>query len=138
VLPPSATFYMSNVIDDANDFMGPTGTPMVTSNIVLEANGSTLWHLPNGTYYRAFAIASGGTLDIRNAEIVGFSVKGGDGADGGGGGMGAGGAIYVAGGTLIVESSTFEVNGALGGNGSTQDFAAENGVRPVPRHSTAT
>ncbi len=50
--------------------------------------------------------------------MKGFAVKGGNGAGGGGGGLGAGGAIYVRGGTLTVEKSTFEGNGAVGGNGS--------------------
>jgi hypothetical protein len=45
-------------------------------------------------------------------------VKGGDGGlAGGGGGLGAGGAIFNAG-LLVVENSTFDGNGAVGGNGN--------------------
>jgi CSLREA domain-containing protein len=75
--------------------------------------------------FRAFAVGPGGNLTIRNANIVGFNVLGGLGGDqtvgagGGGGGMGAGGAIYVYFGTLNVDSSTFQSNGAVGGAGGT-------------------
>ena len=68
---------------------------------------------------RAFAVSAGGSLDLREVHVKGFAVKGGNGARGGGGGMGAGGAIFVHGGSLLVQWSTFEGNTATGGNGST-------------------
>ena len=77
---------------------------------------------------RAFAVASTGDLTIRDAYIKGFVAKGGNGANGGGGGMGAGGAIYVKGsGSLTIDSSTFEHNGAIGGNGSIFNGASGGG-----------
>jgi CSLREA domain-containing protein len=78
--------------------------------------------------FRAFAVGPGGNLTIHNANIVGFNVLGGLGGDqtpdggaagGGGGGMGAGGAIYVYSGTLNVDSTTFQNNGAVGGAGGS-------------------
>jgi hypothetical protein len=43
---------------------------------------------------------------------------------GGGGGMGEGGAIYVQSGGLTIENSTFDGNGAIGGDGSV-DFSPD-------------
>jgi len=130
VLPSGGTFQMSSIVNDAYNYMGPTATPIIFSNIVIEANGALLQHAPNSIKFRLFSVGSAsvtlpggstasgtGTLTIRNAYIKGFTVKGGDGGSGGGGGMGAGGAIYVREGTLTVESCTFEGNGANGGNG---------------------
>ncbi len=68
---------------------------------------------------RAFSVSAGGSLDLREVHVKGFAVRGGNGARGGGGGMGAGGAIFVHGGSLLVQWSTFEGNTATGGNGST-------------------
>jgi len=134
VLPERAEFFMARVLDDAHNPVGPTATPIVFSNITIEAHGAHLQRSFGAGNFRAFAVAfasvdlnPGGTpeivsgtgrLTIRNAHIEGFGVKGGDGATGGGGGLGAGGAIYVKGGTLVVEACTFEGNGALGGDGS--------------------
>ena len=64
-------------------------------------------------------MSAGGSLDLREVHVKGFAVRGGNGARGGGGGMGAGGAIFVHGGSLLVQWSTFEGNSATGGNGST-------------------
>ncbi|HWW14796.1 MAG TPA: choice-of-anchor Q domain-containing protein [Candidatus Dormibacteraeota bacterium] len=122
VLPTSAVFHLATMNDAHNPF-GPAATPIITSNITIEANGSTLVFAPGGVtsaykYPRVFAVGTTGHLTLRSAYIKGFHVKGGDGASGGGGGMGAGGAIYVHAGGLVVENSTFEGNGAVGGNGS--------------------
>ena len=126
VLPQSAHLVMTFVVDDPYNYLGPTATPLVYSTITIEGNGARLEHAPNGINFRAFAVGSAdaggsvsaGNLTLRNVHVKGFTVKGGDGVGGGGGGLGAGGAIYVHGGGLTVESSTFEMNGAMGGNGS--------------------
>jgi hypothetical protein len=99
-------------------FVGPTATPMVTSDILIEGAGAIIEHAPNGVDFRAFAVVDAGNLTLREVHVKGFTVKGGDGGGGGGGGLGAGGAVYVRGGTLAVQQSTFEGNGAVGGNGS--------------------
>jgi hypothetical protein len=118
ILPSMATLRMSQIVDEAGNPFGPTATPMVVSDITIEANGALLLWV-SASKARAFAVASTGNLTIRNAYIRGFQAKGGDGAGGGGGGLGAGGAIFVKGsGGLTVENSTFEGNGATGGNGS--------------------
>jgi len=130
VLPAGATLLLKKIVDDAPNPFGPTATPMVTSNLTIEANGSVLQF--NGPisediagaqlgYFRAFAVGSSGHLTLRNAYIRDFRAQGGSTAVSGGGGLGAGGAIYVKGsGSLTVESSTFEGNAAVGGNGGIQ------------------
>lgn len=131
VLPAGATFVMSAPYDDYDNYTGPTATPMVTSPITIAANGATIRHAGNLVAYRAFAVGESGSLTIREAYIKGFEVWGGDGRDGGGGGTGAGGAVYVHGGSLTVERSTFEQNGALGGDGGVArvvDCAGPNAV----------
>jgi hypothetical protein len=117
VLPAGGTFVMSAPYDDYANYTGPTATPMVTSVIAIEARGATIRHGGSLVPYRAFAVGDSGSLTIKEAYIKGFEVQGGDGHDGGGGGMGAGGAVYVHGGSLTIEQSTFEQNGALGGDG---------------------
>lgn len=151
VLPVKATFFMSKVIDDADNYMGPTATPMIRSRITIDARGSRLQFVPTNSpgllhefhpepipvTFRAFAIGADGALELRSAYIRGFTAVGGNGGfiraaseyearnfGGGGGGMGAGGAIYVHGGSLLVLSTTFEDNAAIGGNGAA---APDNG-----------
>ena len=126
VLPTGATLQLSTIPFDSHNPYGPTATPIITSNITIEANGATLEH--SGTLnFRAFAVGNTGSLTIRNAHIKGFTVKGGDGTAGGGGGMGAGGAIYVQDGAVVIDSSSFDGNRAVGGNGSAIDSAAGGG-----------
>ena len=139
VLMGGETYSMSDPVYDPYNYMGPTATPVIFSRIVIEANGATLVHASNAVSFRLFSIGSGsasrangtvpgaGSLDIRNANIRGFSVKGGDGTSGGGGGLGAGGAIYINEGTLVVESTAFEANGAFGGNGSPRVLIGSGG-----------
>jgi hypothetical protein len=119
VLPTNGLFTLSEIVDDAINPFGPTATPVITSTITIEAHGAT-FQRGGEKIFRAFAIGSTGRLTLKSARIVGFAAKGGDGGiGGGGGGLGAGGAIYVHAGELVVEGSTFEGNGAVGGNGAT-------------------
>lgn len=136
-LPDGAVLQMTSIVDDAHNPLGPAATPIVFSNIIIEANGATLVAAPDAPNMRAFAVSTAsiatpngvlsgtGKLTIRNAYIKGFHVKGGDGMSGGGGGLGAGGAIYLdgrLGGSavtgLTIENCAFDGNGATGGNGS--------------------
>ena len=148
-LPDGAVFLLNNVVssivDDPYNYMGLTATPIIFSKIVIEGNGARL-ERPNpsrdfsGTNFRAFAVGSAsivpnpgnsavsgrGDLTIRSLYIKGFTTKGGDSATGGGGGMGAGGAICNNG-TLTVENSTFENNGARGGDGGSHITSGPGG-----------
>ncbi len=126
ILPNNATLFLLAITDDADNYIGPTATPMITSTITIEAYGTTLQWVLNAGHARAFLVANGGSLTIHNAFIRGFSAKGGDGSYGGGGGLGAGGAIYVADGSaLTIENCTFENNVATGGDGG--DNSSVNG-----------
>jgi hypothetical protein len=111
------SYSMTDVVDDADNFTGPTATPIITSEMIIEGRGAVIER--SGPRMRAFAVGDGGALDLREVHVRGFAARGGDGARGGGGGMGAGGAIFVRGGSLLVQWSTFEANMATGGNGST-------------------
>jgi uncharacterized repeat protein (TIGR01451 family) len=115
----AGTYPMADVVDDAFNEMGPTATPVITSNITVQGAGALLRLAAGAPHMRLFAVGTGASLDLREVHVKDFSVRGGSGSGGGGGGMGAGGAIYVHSGTLTVEWSTFEGNVAIGGNGSS-------------------
>jgi List-Bact-rpt repeat protein len=126
VLPTSSLLQLQHILDDADNSAGPTATPVIASNITIEANGTTLQWIgcpgsscaaAQANHFRAFTVGSVGHLTIRDAHLNGFMVRGGDGVFGSGGGTGAGGAIYVQGGSLTVENTTFDGNTATGGDG---------------------
>jgi uncharacterized repeat protein (TIGR01451 family) len=137
IVLPGGTISFSTFWDgDAHNPFGPTATPIIFKNIIIQGNGTTL-QSTSTTNFRLFAVGyasftvngitySGtGSLTLQHVYVRGFHVKGGDGTNGGGGGLGSGGAIYVAsipglGGFpgLTVENSTFDSNSAIGGNGS--------------------
>lgn len=116
-LPAGATFPLSTITDDLDNPFGPTATPIITSDLTIDGNGSDLQR-SGTTLMRAFAVDSGGALTLENVRVKDFYAKGGNGGQlGGGGGLGAGGAVYVRGGALTIENSTFDGNRAEGGNG---------------------
>jgi hypothetical protein len=139
VLPGDAVLTFDHFWDgDAYNIFGPTATPIIFSTITIEGNYSTLEWVGAGNS-RLFAVAGPGiktpsgttsgiaTLILRNVYVKGFHVRGGDGGNGaGGGGLGAGGAIYVNG-VLTVVNSTFDGNGAVGGNGGDNNEGNVNG-----------
>ena len=140
VLPTKGSLKMDHVLDgDAHNPYGPTATPIILSTITIEGNGATLEWIGDDAV-RAFAVgtasiatphgtaAGTGNLTLRNVDVKGFHVKGGDGGGGAGGGMGAGGAIYVQAGQLLVESSTFDGNRAVGGNGTVGGSGGGGGI----------
>jgi hypothetical protein len=145
VLPTGGTFNLTTYLDgDAHNPYGPTATPIIFSTMTIEGAGATLQWTGGAANVRLFAVGpasvvikqdtlnttvSGtGGLTLRDIYIKGFHVKGGDGGTpSGGGGLGAGGAIYVQYGALIVENSTFDSNGALGGNGAASGPGYVNG-----------
>ena len=119
LLPAGALLQMSRIVDDAGNFLGPTATPMITSDITVWAYGATLQRVSGSAKFRLFAVGPTGYLTIKRAYIRGFYAQGGNGGNGGGGGLGAGGAIFVMDGRLGVEDSTFEGNWAIGGTGGS-------------------
>lgn len=133
MLPAGATISISAPVDDVDNPLGPTGTPVIYSTIIVEGNGATLERTAP-VPVRAFAIAGGlelvagtGNLTIRNLRVKDFFARGGDGGNSGGGGLGAGGAIYVREAILTIENSTFDGNQAQGGNGGRSSQGAGGG-----------
>jgi len=137
VLPTRAVFYLQGAVQQASNALGKNATPVVTSTIRIDAHGATLRTRacvegsttnPSGCTasvagFRLFAVDANGHLTLRNAHVEGFRARGGAANWGGGGGMGAGGAIYVRGGGLVIEASTFNGNRAQGGEGG--DYPGE-------------
>jgi hypothetical protein len=128
-LPPLGVFQFTLPINDADNYIGPTVTPIITSDITIEGRGARLQRLEAGSRLtRAFAVGASGFLDLREVHLKDFAIQGGNGGlGGGGGGMGAGGAIYVEGGALLVQWSTFEGNGVRGGDGGDEEFSQAGG-----------
>lgn len=132
VLQEGAVYSMNSVVNDPLNQLGPSATPVIFSQITINANGATLQHTGDKNM-RLFSIAdlytginvdghgisagTAGDVSLRNAYIKDFQTHGGNGASGGGGGLGAGGAILVKNSVLYVIESTFEGNSATGGNG---------------------
>ena len=127
VLPAGAVFTFDHFCyQDAYNETGPTATPEILTKITIEGNGATLqwkdiWGPGNSRLFTiGHPLAFVPSLTLKNVYVKDFHIKGGNGGNGGGGGgLGAGGAIYVKTGSLTVENSTFENNGAVGGNGGT-------------------
>lgn len=124
-LAPGSTYAMSHIADDDANYMGPTALPLVTSQMIIEGQGAVL-RRTGTTLFRAFAVGPTGHLDLREVHVIDFTARGGYGNNGGGGGLGAGGAIFVHDGTLLVQWSTFELNGAVGGNGGDRSGGIGN------------
>jgi hypothetical protein len=115
----AATLYQIHTpMRDVNNYTGPAAYPIITSPITIEGNGAVFERPSDAAAFRLFSVGTGGSLELHDVDVRNFLAQGGDGADGGGGGLGAGGAIYVEGGTVTVERTTFEGNGAIGGNGA--------------------
>jgi len=149
IVLPGGTLSFDHFWDgDGHNPFGPTVTPIIFTNITIVGNGTTLqW---TGKFYaRLFAIgyasvtpSSGvvtgttysgtGSLTLQNVHVKSFVTKGGNGASGGGGGLGAGGAIYLGKNSssapaLTVVNSTFDSNGAIGGDGAGSGGAGGGG-----------
>ena len=127
ILLGGRTFLMAYAFRDLDNHTGAAALPIITSNITIEGAGAVLSRAAAADPFRAFAVGPAGHLDLREVLVQGFAVQGGDGADGGGGGMGAGGAIFVHGGSLLVQWSTFRANQAVGGDGGLNAFPDESG-----------
>jgi len=135
VLQTGSTYQFTRFWDgDAHNPFGPTATPIIFKTISIEGNGATLvWDGAGNSRLFAVGYASvtvngttysgTGNLTLRHVYVKNFHVQGGDGGCNGGGGLGAGGAIYLGrvpgsgAPGLAIENSTFEFNGATGGNG---------------------
>ena len=138
IVLPNNLFQFNTFWDgDGHNPFGPTATPIIFTTLTILGNGATLQAAGAGNF-RLFAVGyasitvngttySGtGNLTLQDVYVKGFHVAGGKGSCGGGGGLGAGGSIYVGkipgsgGPGLTVANSTFDTNGATGGNGGSE------------------
>ena len=127
ILLGGRTFVMAAAFRDLDNHTGAAALPIITSHVTIEGAGAVLTRSASADEFRAFGVGAAGHLDLREVLVQGFTAEGGDGADGGGGGMGAGGAIFVHGGSLLVQWSTFVANAAIGGDGGLNAFPDDSG-----------
>ena len=59
------TYTMSAAVDDYDNYMGATATPMVTTEILIEGLGGRIVHYGGTKPFRAFAVGTGGSLTLR-------------------------------------------------------------------------
>jgi hypothetical protein len=121
------TYSFGSGFRDRSNYTGPAALPFITSKITIEGAGAVLERRSESPRFRLAGVGPTGQIELREVHVRGFDVRGGNGAAGGGGGMGAGGAIFVHGGSLRVERSTFEGNRAAGGNGSSKVVINDSG-----------
>ena len=138
--PDADTIIFANSIDRGTINLLPFPTPLssgasafsISTPVVIEGRGQKLNFGSEtlGDSYRFFRVGPSGNLTLNNLWLNGGSVTGGYGGtghSGGGGAAGIGGAIYVADGTLLVQSCLFTNNSASGGSGGTNPAASGSG-----------
>jgi hypothetical protein len=77
---------------------GPTRLPVITSDITIEGNGSTITRQAEGKHARLMAVAAAGNLTLKNTIVTGGSST-------------RGGGVFNAG-TLVIDGSTISANSA--------------------------
>ena len=117
-LPTNSTHTLTSV---NNSTYGPTGLPVISTNITIDGNGSTITR-SSVSAFRIFAIGSGGNLTLQETTVSGGVTDG----SGGGAYDGFGGGVYNRG-TLTLTDSTITGNRANRGGGGVSNY-----------HSTAT
>jgi hypothetical protein len=131
----SGCAYTLTAVNNTDPDYGPNGLPVITSDITVNGNGSTIVRSSaSGTPFRIFQVNSGATLRLNNATVSGGYTD----ADGGGihnegtvnvtnstfsNNRGTnGGAIADMSGTVDVTDSTFSGNNAPGSAGAIWSF----------------
>ena len=119
-------------VDPTNDIvfaLAPSSTitwasnpPIIRNSVTIDGAGNPSLAISGGNAHRVFFVdADGGTVAIRNLDIIDGRARGGDGGDGssspGGGGLGAGGGLFVSRGDVSLSSVDFSNNSAVGGAG---------------------
>ncbi len=119
VFDPALAGKIITLTTAGSDSAGPSAFA-ISSNITIAGftgpNGVTLAGLGADSNLRAFYVSPTGSLTLQNLTLQNFRHRGGDGNIGGGA-AGMGGAVFVHGGSLTVDSSSFVANTAQGGTG---------------------
>ncbi|WP_330439299.1 hypothetical protein OHB44_00155 [Micromonospora sp. NBC_00821] len=109
---------------------GAVGLPIITQQVVIDGNGSTIVRAANATPFRILEVGAGGDLTLRDATIKGGQADGGIGAGGGGIRVDIGGRATIEN-TDVVYNHTngtgggianFGVTKILGGNDHGKDW----------------
>ena len=105
VLPANANVTLTNVSDNT---YGPTGLPLITSQITIEGNGAVIGRQGSAPAFGLMAVSSSGDLTLQSLTLSGGSSS----ANGGG---------VINRGKLSIEESTISGNTADFGGGVSSD-----------------
>ncbi|WP_328651733.1 hypothetical protein OG598_27885 [Micromonospora sp. NBC_00330] len=94
---------------------GAVGLPIITQQVVIDGNGSTIVRAANATPFRILEVGAGGDLTLRDTTIKGGQAEGGIG--GGGGGI-----RIDIGGKAVIENTHVVYNQTNGPGGGIANF----------------
>ena len=123
-LSPGATYTLS-AVDNTDPTYGANGLPVITSPIILNANGATIERSTGAPAFRLFQVASSGTLTLRQSTLRNGLVTG-----------QPGGALLNLG-IVSIESSTLTESSAVNG-GALSNQGTLNLVSSTLYNNTAT
>jgi hypothetical protein len=112
-LTQSKTNGTADVINLTQDITITGQLPLINEDVELTVNGNNL-KLDGGNSQRLLFIKSG-TVTLNDLTLTQGLAQGTSGSGGGGAGMG--GALFIYGGTVTANNTTFSNNRAIGGNG---------------------
>ncbi len=127
-LDPGCTYQLTAAAVADPDGYGPVGLPVITGNITLIGNNTTISRTGTAPF-RLFYVAANGNLTLDTVILSNGLAQGGNGGSsngsGGGAGAGFGGAVFNRG-TLALTNVTLTNNAAVGGNAGND--AINNGI----------
>ncbi|MEW2430090.1 hypothetical protein AB0877_18960 [Micromonospora sp. NPDC047644] len=94
---------------------GAVGLPIITQQVVIDGNGSTIVRAANATPFRILEVGTGGDLTLRDATIKGGLADGGL-------GQGGGGIRIDVGGSATIENTNVVYNHTNGPGGGIANF----------------
>ncbi len=102
VLSPASVHMLTSA---SADFHGPTGLPVIASEILIESNGATIERDSSGPEFRILAVNALGKLTLKEATISGGS------------GVRRGGGLFCYAGDVTIANSFISGNSAWSGGG---------------------
>lgn len=115
VLAPESTHVLTDV---NNSTYGPTGLPVVSSEITIQGNGSTIKRGSGAPEFRLISVNPDGNLTLQQITITGGLASGED-------FVGRGGGIAVDRGILSLIDSTVSGNAAGNSGGGIENYAGD-------------
>ena len=111
VLPNGSTQRLTRV---NNTVFGPTGLPVIRSDIIIAGNNSTIRRAGTAPRFRIFAVGDTGDLTLRRTTVSGGRAPGDN--------LGGGVYIYGYGGSVSLTNSTISGNSAFVGGGVANEY----------------